>query len=278
MLRAQPVENRSLFERVGLGNASVFPGFCSAHDSILFSELEGGQLQFSKRIGVLVSIRAIAMELYKKLHMVALQNNLIVALQAKRKTEGVEFSEGIRAGALLATKENLSKLKAMFRWYHKSSPDNFLVALFRFERPAPFASTGAFEPEWDLQKRSTYLVNPMRTKWNTISFFCGNVQNEFHAVYAGLQMYSNHRIDRFLKQLDDDRIDLSAFFTLAVGFSENCFIRESWKNRFSSTETSSIARLQMSGVLEGIRDPSFMDLRIGLPDNILASRQVSWKA
>lgn len=278
MLRAQPIENRSLFERVGLGNASVFPGFCNAHDSILFSELESGQLHFSRRIGVLVSIRAIAMELYKKLHMVELHNNLITSLQAKRNIEGVDFSEGVRAGALLATKENFSKLKAMFRWYHKAPPENFLVAFFRFEKPAPFAATGAFEPEWDLRKRSTYLVDPMRTKWNSISFLGGNVQGEFHAIYAGLQMYSNHRIDRFLRQLNDDRIDLSAIFTLAVGFSENCFIQESWKDRLSSTETGSIARLQMSGVLEGIRDPSFMDIRIDLPDNTLASRQVTWKA
>jgi hypothetical protein len=278
MLRAQPIENRSLFERVGLSNASVFPGFCATHDNTLFSELEGDRLEFSKRTGVLVSIRAISMELYKKLHMVELQNNIIAALEAKRKTEKIEFSEAIRAGALLAKRENLAKLKAMFRWYHKLPPDNFLVAFFRFERSAPFAATGAFEPEWDLRKRSTYLFNPMRTKWNTISFLCGNIQNEFHAIYAGLQMYGNHRIDRFLRQLDDDRIGLSTIFTLALGFSENCFIQESWKNRLTSTEASSIARLQMSGVFEGIRDPSFIDISIELPDNRVATRHVTWKS
>lgn len=275
-LRAQPIEQRKLFERIGLGKASIFPGFCSTHDTELFSEIEGKDLRLTQRTGVVVAIRAMAMELFKKIQMVQIHEKLMSSPSVRDNPNKVEFASYIRSGARHATIENTRKIESLFRWYHKEPPSNFLIVGSRFEEPAPFASTGAFEPEWDFKKRSTYLVNPLKTKWNSIAFLNANVGRSFYSIYCGLQKYTNHRIDGFLNQLHSEGADLSSIFTLSLAFSENCYVRESWSNQLSREETSVISRLQMSGVLDTIRDPTFFGWRVPFTPNPVVERFRSW--
>ncbi len=51
---------------MGVNNASVFPGFCSKHDTMLFKSIEGKTLSLTKDTAFLFSYRAIAYERFAK--------------------------------------------------------------------------------------------------------------------------------------------------------------------------------------------------------------------
>ena len=52
--------------KVGVNNASVFPGFCGKHDKTLFKPIESKFLQLNRDTAFLFSYRAIAYERFAK--------------------------------------------------------------------------------------------------------------------------------------------------------------------------------------------------------------------
>ena len=52
--------------RIGVGQASVFPGFCGHHDTVLFKPIEGRQLAIDVDMAFLFAYRAIAYESFAK--------------------------------------------------------------------------------------------------------------------------------------------------------------------------------------------------------------------
>jgi hypothetical protein len=53
-------------QRIGLGRASVFPGFCNKHDTAAFQRIEGENVTFEKTTALLFAYRAIAYERFAK--------------------------------------------------------------------------------------------------------------------------------------------------------------------------------------------------------------------
>src|ERR1700732_5200059 len=52
--------------RVGLGRASVFPGFCNKHDTAAFQRIESEDVAFDKHTALLCAYRAVAYERFAK--------------------------------------------------------------------------------------------------------------------------------------------------------------------------------------------------------------------
>jgi SEC-C motif len=52
--------------KIGVNNASVFPGFCNKHDTTLFRPIEGKSLSLDKNTSFLFAYRAIAYERFAK--------------------------------------------------------------------------------------------------------------------------------------------------------------------------------------------------------------------
>ena len=57
--------------RVGIGNASTFPGFCPKHDSALFEPLDRLQLELSAKSSFLLAYRALCREVLRKRQEIA---------------------------------------------------------------------------------------------------------------------------------------------------------------------------------------------------------------
>jgi hypothetical protein len=223
------------FQRVGLRKASVFPGFCDEHDSKLFSDIEGQEFPLNQRAALLFSIRAFAKAHYDKVMMYELQKSTLENERVKHDPKRVSIASALMKGSRIAVEEGEVRLNRAFSFLHRITPPNFLFWMARFEKPAPFAIAGAFEPDWSIDKRYLFRKDKSKTKWNTISTYCGNSFGKFVVCFAGTQQYQNHRIDSFLKSISKyDGIDLGLIFSLATANSDNLFLMESWHKSLGS--------------------------------------------
>lgn len=276
-LRARPVEQREVFETIGVKKASVFRGFCSKHDSELFEPIETTSFEYEPRIAVIFAIRAMAMELERKYRMVAIQDATLRHLEDSVLRGQPEIPRWIRKGAIKAIHENMHKLKSYFKWLYRQPPSNFLYSFYEFDRDLPFAVSGAFEPEWDLQGRALYKGNPTRLSWNSVNMFAGNISNRSIAVLSGMQKYRDHRMDWFLHSVDcvEERMG-ETLFSLAAIHSENLYMNPSWFDSLPEAERLNIEEMVFSGLLEGIRDPSVFSIRATLPISSVVNKKISW--
>jgi len=55
-----------IFKSVGIGKASTFKGFCSKHDSELFSKLDNNEFNLDEQLAAVLSLRGIAHEVWQK--------------------------------------------------------------------------------------------------------------------------------------------------------------------------------------------------------------------
>lgn len=269
-LRARKTEVRQLFERHGHNRASVFPGFCNQHDAGVFSEIEGAKINLNERIALVFAIRSCTMEHYRKQVMVALQKRIIRFLETAGRQDGIQENRWILRGASRAVEHGESRVRELFSYFHKGLPRNFLYLACRFSEESPFACTGAFEPDRDMDARILFLCNPLKTKWNFVSIFAGNVSGNFYLFISGVQKYRNHRIDRFLRSIRPNENDfISKSFTTCALHSENVYARSSWIDSLELAEIRKINEIMASGVLEGLRRPEPYAQRVDLPVNQL---------
>jgi hypothetical protein len=106
----------------------------------------------------------------------------------------------------------------------------------------------------------------MKTKWNSVSVFCGQVKGGFFMCFAGYQKFWKHRVDKFLLSLKPSSLDFaSSTFTICASHSENLFVQPSWFAGLNSSDKSILTELVFSGVLEGTRKPEILKKRIDFP-------------
>ena len=273
-LNAKKLKDFETFERIGVNKASTFLGFCNLHDTEVFAEIEAGNLIFSDRVAVIFAIRAIALELYRKKVMVELQAKSLDQLEVPLDLENQLIVKYIQSGASQAVQEGHEKIKQLFSFFHKSkssnfksTPSNFLYQLREFNIDPPFTVCGAFEPDLSLDEKRLFRIDPLKTKWNSISFFCGSIGGRFYFFAGGFQKFQYHRIDEFLKSISKESDDfISKLFTISVAFLENCFVRESWIKSLSQIDKGKIRALALNGVRD-VRDPKSLQIRLQLPES-----------
>lgn len=190
-------DNSSDLVRVGVKKASTFLGFCEAHDSSLFRDVESGYVSLDRRTALLFAIRAECLEHRKKKVMVKVFDRLIPYVKDIRSDKYIEYLRLARREAERAVVDGVFRIRNMFGQLHKGISGNFLTLAVRFDLPLDFAITGSFEPDADFSGRGIFLSNPLRTKWNTLSFFAGNCGGEALSFLTGWQRYERHRVDRF---------------------------------------------------------------------------------
>ncbi len=269
-LRAQKFEDRRFFEKVGVRKASTFQGFCNKHDSEIFSEIEERDVQLTERNAVLFAIRSFAFEHYQKGVMVELQKSLIRDSLENGDLEKVKFAGWVLEGASRARTAGESRLRAFFKFHFRQAPPNYLYCLTQYAHEAPFAVTGAFEPEWNLSGQYLFRADPFRVKWNTVALFCGNLGGRLVSCVSGVQQYKDHRIDKFVKSLCPINCQgPSPLFTVSTAYSENCFLRPSWYQSMPETDKEKVVTLMKSGVMDESRDPNLLAFRVNMPENAI---------
>lgn len=262
-LKAKPFESRELFELTGVKKASTFPGFCSEHDTSLFSEIEGRKVDLCEQTALLLFIRSIAIEHYKKKLTTSLYRNMFEQLGDEIRNDRKDYLRYAIRGSSIAVKHGEERLRLYFSLLHKRIPSNFHFVAARFAETLPFSCTGATEPDSDMNGNSLFLKDPLKIKWNTISTFCGCIGGSYYFFIGGLQRYRDHRALKFLRSVDLCSRDTAAMiFTLCATHFENLYARPSWVETLKQSEIDLLKYMIMSGVAEETRSKEALSSRL----------------
>lgn len=140
-------------ERIGVGQASTFPGFCSYHDTELFRPVEQANSKLDACSGFLLSLRAVTYELATK------DSQLRSHVASK---EFIDYGRPFEQQAMLQNflclhqvgieqgLKDITLLKARYDEAFQSQDfRQFSFYGVEFDKVLPFAAAGAFMPEFD---------------------------------------------------------------------------------------------------------------------------------
>ena len=138
--------------KIGVGSASVFPGFCNHHDSALFKRVEGDDLALGIEEAFLLSYRAIAYERFSKdvqLKSLLIQRQMDRGQpfwkQAIIQTQTYALEWGVRRGMI-----DVERWKATYdNRLLSGSRDGFKFLAIRFNGLLPIVACAAFHVEVD---------------------------------------------------------------------------------------------------------------------------------
>jgi hypothetical protein len=138
--------------RIGIGRASVFPGFCNVHDSVTFKPIEGKDIALDKPAALLFAYRTIAYERFTKaaaLKTIDVQRELDFG-QSFWKQALIQKSIHAYARGLETGMRDVEAWKAAYdTQLFSSDMEGFSFYAIRFDRLLPLVGCGAFHPEYD---------------------------------------------------------------------------------------------------------------------------------
>ena len=236
--------------KVGVNNASVFPGFCGKHDKTLFKPIESKFLQLNRDTAFLFSYRAIAYERFAKeaqFRGIAAQREMdrghsFFHQSLIQKLMGV-FAAGVEIG-----RRDMDRWKMQFdERLLSGSRDDFHFLAVRFGSVLPIVASGAFHPEFDvlgnpLQKLGRDAVDLDHITLNVTVF-------EGQTVMV-LGWIGNHNgpakafADSFVGVADDRKADV--LIRLLFIQTDNLFLRPSWWEGLPLAQQTAFRKLVLS--------------------------------
>jgi hypothetical protein len=217
---------------VGVGKASVFPGFCSKHDDVIFKSVEGKSLILNKDSAFLFSYRAIAFERFKK------EAQLRGAEAQREADRGKPFSiqclvqEQVNAmifGIQLGARDvNLWKEK-FDQQLLSGGRDDFHFLATKFNCVLPIVGCCAFHPQFDLQGNLLQQLARDGVDYEHIALTVTSFDGQTIMVlgWIGSQDGPAHVLmDSYQKVADDRKAD--ALIRLLLIHTENLFLQPSW--------------------------------------------------
>lgn len=139
--------------RISTSAASVFPGFCSKHDTSLFKPIEGKTLALNRRNAFLLAYRAIAYERFAKeaqMRLLEIQRRMDQGHPFWKQMLIQQQMHFLKAGVEIGMRD-VEGWKAQFD-EHLISDDreDFHFVAIRFDAVLPFVAASAFHAEFDL--------------------------------------------------------------------------------------------------------------------------------
>jgi hypothetical protein len=137
-------------KEIGIGDASVFPGFCGVRDDAVFKLIEGKTINLRAREALLFGYRAIAYERFTKAIQVAnapIQRQMDRGMPLERQQTIQRWCHLIEAGA----RRGLNEIEARLADYRRHVDNNDLSDVrfraYRFDTVLPLVGCGGFMPE-----------------------------------------------------------------------------------------------------------------------------------
>jgi len=152
---------------VGIGTASTFLGYCNAHDTALFLPVENGSLPVGKEMAFLLSIRAVALERFRKHETITQFEGLKSQIDAGRSFGDQANMQQVFADALEGSRLGLrdaSRRKDDYdAAYRDPSRGTFGYYCVAFDSILPIVSCGAFAPVTDLEGNELQALDDSQT-------------------------------------------------------------------------------------------------------------------
>lgn len=247
---------------IGLGRASIFPGFCARHDAEAFAAIEGPDIAMSREEAILFGFRAMAYERFHK------ADQLAWIAAAREMDSGHPFEVQVevqrRAHLLQAGAERgLAEVEAWKRAYDLAVTDpgdpGFNHLLLRFDGLLPLAACGAFHVEHDFAGTRLQRLGrgdaPMEHMALVVTSYGG--RSVAALTWTGGAAGPSGRLARSLCDLDVARAS-DAVMRLAFEHLDNVFMTPSWWNGLAIRDQAWVAAMIYSGVSGIGRDPGHL--------------------
>lgn len=248
--------------KIGINAASVFPGFCSKHDTILFRPIEGKSVTFNKDTAFLLAYRAIAYERFSKeaqLRGTDSQREIDRGLPFWNQAMIQMQIDGMVTGIHLGMRD-VNRWKQQFDDRLLSGiRDDFHFLAIRFDQVLPIVACAAFQPEFDFQGNPLQQLGKEGATLDhvtvTVTAFEGQTIVVFGWIGNG-QGPAEALAKSFLKVNDDRKAD--ALVRLLFIQTDNLFLRPSWWDSLPHTDQQVLNEMTKSGTT--VRERSGQEL------------------
>lgn len=243
--------------KIGVNNASVFPGFCGKHDDALFKPIEGRFLSLTKETAFLFSYRAIAYERFAKeaqLRTSSVQRDMDrghpFATQVAVQKHLTIFINGIRMGI-----RDVSRWKSQFDERLLSGDlDDFHFLVIRFNELLPIVACCAFHPEFDLQGKPLQRLGRTNADLDHVTLTVTVFEGRTVMVLGWIGVDdgpAREFAESFLKVEDLRKAD--ALIRLLFIHTDNLFLRPSWWDALPSSDRKAFNTMTLSGTTVRMR-------------------------
>jgi len=243
--------------KIGINNASVFPGFCGKHDTALFKPIEGKSLSLTKDTAFLFSYRAIAYERFAKeaqLRGAAIQREAdrghLFRTQAVIQMQQDAMITGIRIGM-----RDVERWKSQFDDRLRSGErDDFHFLAVRFNQVLPIVACGAFHPEFDLQGNPLQKLGREGIDFDHITLTVTTFEGETIMVLGWVGADDGPAkalTDSFLAIEDARKAD--ALLRVLFIHTDNLFLRPSWWKALPEADKNILNEMTRSGTTMRMR-------------------------
>lgn len=219
-------------EKIGVGQASTFPGFCSHHDTELFRPVEQANSKLDAYNCFLLSLRAVTYELAAKdaqlrSHM-ASKEFIDYGRPFEQQAMFQNFLRlhqiGIEAGL-----KDVTLLKAEYdKTFHSKDFSKFSFYGLEFDKVLPFAAAGAFMPEFDFTGAKLQEIELGR-QISQIALnvtLLGDSTCVVFGWFGGPDSAAARLVDSFKAIPEHEKAN--ALLILAMEHLENFFCKPSW--------------------------------------------------
>ncbi|WP_439813985.1 SEC-C metal-binding domain-containing protein [Zavarzinia sp. CC-PAN008] len=241
-------------EKIGVGRASTFPGFCSKHDNETFRYIEGDSFVADKRSMFLLSYRSLCYELYQKkvqlafipIHKIA-DKGMSFEVQEHIQQEVAAYEASINIGlAELQHYKNQADEILM-----KNRFDDIYGVYLEFSDILPVVASGASQVEYDFQgtmlQSLGYDDKILDHIILNITSFSG--RSIAFLGWIGAQCSASRQFcDSFLS-IDTTRVP-DQLLRFSFDYFENTYIKESWWKALPPTPQKVLSWHRTSGIGE----------------------------
>lgn len=238
--------------KIGLKDASVFPGFCSKHDSESFKPIEGKTLNLESRSAFLFSYRAIAYERYSKeaegrfnaiMREVADRGQPFWK-QAAMQSLLYDVSVGIELG-----KRDMERVKGNFdELFLTGGYDGFHYCAVRFDRVLPVVACCAFHPEFDLSGTRLQQLGQNKVELDAVTLTVTAFEGNTVAIFGWIgpdDGPARSLSDSLLAIASDRQAD--ALMRLLFIHSDNLFLNPTWWDGLPDKHKVALNNMTRSG-------------------------------
>jgi hypothetical protein len=245
--------------RVGVGQASVFPGFCNKHDTATFRPIEGKSVALDRTAAFLFSYRAIAYERFAKeaqLKNLAIQKDADRGLTLpqqeliQRKLDALEW--GVKLGM-----QDVDGWKADYDARLLSGDlDRFYFHAVKFDRVLPVVACGAFHPDFDLRGEVLQRLARRPFEFEHLAL-CITAYTDQTVAFFGWIGNSDGPAATFVNSFETLPNDRKADALVRIAFEqmENIYLKQTWWDHLPQADQTALMQRVWSGTPDCPRKP-----------------------
>jgi hypothetical protein len=244
--------------RIGLNKASVFPGFCTKHDSEIFKPIEAKTVKVDSETAFLLAYRAAAYERFSKeaegrinsIMRDTADRGRSFPVQAAIQSHLYNVSIGIELG-----KRDVNRAKQSYdQLLRAKSRENFRYLAVRFDRVLPIVACCAFYPEFDMSGKRLQQLGQDRVELDHITLTVTSFDETTFAFFGWIgprEGPARSLVDSFV-QIEDSR-KADALSRLLFIQSDNIFLNQKWWEGLPSDHRIRLKDMTRSGTTVRIR-------------------------